>query len=64
MLEEDSDAVDHQVDQAVLNDQNVAGSQPLHLVGIPVHAHHLVAHVGEARSGRQTNVSSSDDREL
>ena len=50
--------------QAGLHDRNVAGCQPLHLVGIPVHAHHLVAHVGEARSGRQTNVSSSDDREL
>ena len=57
-------ALAHQLLEAGLEDGDLPPRQPLHLLGDDVGADHVVAQMGEARTGRETDVPGPDDRDV
>ena len=56
-----ADALVDEPVEAVLDDRDLPGRQPGHLLDVDVGADHVVTEVGEAGAGRQPDVSGPDD---
>ena len=54
----------HQFGHAVLEDRYAARVECLDPVDLDIGANHLVAEVGQARRGRQTDVTRTNDRHI